>query len=357
MTTSSADDPSTHCSFLRQSDLLQKSIDDLQAMSFHPFPTNYIFRTIAFGESPYGVHGSTAIDVIHGILLGILRYLHSTFIDHLTGSQYKKLSDVVAFIATYASKKVPGFPEFRHFKKGLDRKGIITAKMILARCFLVYLALCTTTFREYLNDQKGKLPSAISKKRKANDITDNAVSHAIDDDRHDISNETCEDATDHLLDAVYSDSNDDSTYNPHDDFESMEPIVFTNVLYDQWKQLFENTLLLYTFLTQDKMPCSAFKWGSMSMIRYCFDNYKQQYYNVAYRYDGMGLKLTKFHQLRHWYFYIAMYGVPNTFDSAFCESHHIYLTKKQPEEHSRGKIFWHNRLLFVFMNSLSSVIV
>ena len=54
----------------------------------------------------------------------------------------------------------------------------------------------------------------------------------------------------------------------------------------------------------------------------------EHYKDIAYRFEGLGLKLTKFHQLRHWYFYISMYGVPCNFDSSFCESHHIYLTKR-----------------------------
>jgi hypothetical protein len=54
----------------------------------------------------------------------------------------------------------------------------------------------------------------------------------------------------------------------------------------------------------------------------------QLYRLTAHRFDGMGLKLTKFHQIRHWFFYITMYGVPTNFDSSFCESHHIHHTKK-----------------------------
>jgi hypothetical protein len=54
--------------------------------------------------------------------------VHSTFKDHLTENQYKKLSDIVAFIATCCSKQIPGFPEISHWKKGLDRKGILMAQ-------------------------------------------------------------------------------------------------------------------------------------------------------------------------------------------------------------------------------------
>lgn len=53
-----------------------------------------------------------------------------------------------------------------------------------------------------------------------------------------------------------------------------------------------------------------------------------QYIKIAKRHTGMGLKITKFHQLRHWFFYISMYGVPRNYDSSFCESHHSYHTKR-----------------------------
>jgi hypothetical protein len=355
MTTEMADDPKAHCSFLKQKDLMLKTTEELRSMSFHPLPINYVFQKLQFGESPYGVHGATAIDVLHGILLGILSYLYSTFKDHLTANQYKKLSDVVAFIATYCSKRIPGFPEISHWKKGLDRKGILTAQMILSRCFLVYLALNTATFKDYMRNTMGKLPAAILKKKKKStekvdsdlenediiidensvieDINeDNTVGHEETNDlRHDNVTEGIASVTSNVIDPFnsgLSDSSGDSSYNPYEDVESMDAITFTDDVYNSWMNLFENSLLLHGFMTQDKLPCIAFKFGSRSMVRYCLDTYMTQYHDVAYRFDGMGLKLTKFHQLRHWYFYITMYGVPKTFDSAFCESNHITLTKK-----------------------------
>ena len=123
-------------------------------------------------------------------------------------------------------------------------------------------------------------------------------------------------------------SGDDSSYNPFNDFECRDPIVFTEDVYNDWTDLFENTLLLYGWLISDKMPCNIFKHGCLSIAKYCAESYMKKYREIAYRYEGMGLKLTKIHQLRHCYFYISMYGVPTNFDSSFCESHHTYHTKR-----------------------------
>lgn len=102
----------------------------------------------------------------------------------------------------------------------------------------------------------------------------------------------------------------------------------TDDVYSDWTDLYESTLLFYRWLTMNDMPCIAFRHGSLSIARRALDQFMKEYRRIAYRYEGMGLKITKFHQIRHWYFYIAMYGVPTNFDSSFCESHHINLTKR-----------------------------
>jgi len=54
----------------------------------------------------------------------------------------------------------------------------------------------------------------------------------------------------------------------------------------------------------------------------------EMYKSVAPRFEGMGLKLYKFHILKKWYFYISLYGSPNNGDSSRCETGHIYNLKK-----------------------------
>jgi hypothetical protein len=363
MVTEHADDPSVPCSFLKQKDLALKSEEELKAMSFYrvdPYP----FDKLPFGASPYGVNGATAIDIIHAVLLGLMEYLDQTFTDQLTDNQLQELSKYIAFIATYHSKAIPGFPDTRRFKKGLKVKGILTAKMRLARCFLVFLALSTKGFQLFLRNQTGKLPSTVQKKmrelRKARQQDESITSTSSDDsstqscsssqqssgdeDEH-ISEDDEDDNESEDSSAVYSDcdeqglyfdqaddavnEDDDSTYDPFKDFESREAITFTDEVINDWRDLFERTLMFYGWLKSTNMPCFLFKYGSKSVAKHCTERFMQLYRLTAHRFDGMGLKLTKFHQIRHWFFYITMYGVPTNFDSSFCESHHIHHTKKK----------------------------
>jgi hypothetical protein len=329
MLTEFADDPSVPCTFLKQKDLSQKTVDELRDMSFYRV-NNYPFDKLPFGASPYGVNGATAIDIIHAILIGLMEYLYQTFTDQLTAKQFFELSKYCSFIATYKSKGIPGFPNCGRFKKGLSTKGIITAKMRLARCFLVFLTLATKGFKKFLKNKKGKLPSSIQKKMKKEKKKEQEEMLESDCD-DEISAETClrDDNINHqplehnniVLDNPdeehYTDTSDDdddddddadinsyvscedSTYDPNNDLDSREPIVFTDGVYNDWKNLFEHTLMFYGWLKSVNMPCFLFKHGSRSVANHCTQRFMELYRDTAYRFDGMGLKITKFHQVRH----------------------------------------------------------
>ena len=328
MLTVNADDPFMPCHFWKQSDLEKMTEEQLRSYSFLRV-MNFPFNRMGFGASPYGINCATAIDVIHSILLGLMEYLNNTFIDQLTKKQLDKLSDTISFLATFCSRAIPGFPKNHHFKKGLLHiKGIMTATKKLARCFLVFLALKTTSFRSYLTNCSGKLPSVVKRTMRNQKMKQqHADENRSSDEEGGVSNSNDEKSSSYNGETSYN-SSDDSTYDPHKETESREPIIFTNEVIDNWIELFENVLLFYGWLTSDKLPCAMFKYGSLSIAKYCTQMFMTQYKDVAYRYEGMGLKLTKFHQLRHWYFYITMYGVPTNFDSSFCESHHIHHTKR-----------------------------
>lgn len=166
MRTEFADNPTFPCLFLEQKDSSQKTIAELKEMSFYCIPF-FTFNKLSFGASPYGIICATAIDIIHGILIGMMEYLYATFTDHLTAKQMKELSNTVAFIATFSSRDVPGFVEGHRFQKGLcNVKGIMTAKMKLSMCFLVFMAMKMRPFYAFLKDQSGKLPSAAVQRHK-----------------------------------------------------------------------------------------------------------------------------------------------------------------------------------------------
>ena len=340
MLTVNADNPFTPCNFWKQSDLDNMTEDQLRNISFLRV-TNYPFNKLAFGASPYGINCATAIDIIHAILLGLMEYLNNTFIDQLTGKQLERLSETVSFLATFCSRAIPGFPKHRHFKNGLKIKGLMTATKKLARCFLVFLALKTTSFRNFLMNSPRKIPSVIQKEMRKHknqcanvDNLNSLGFSSINSDDSKSSNSSEEEIhsddgnmVNSIGDSSYR-SSDDSTYDPYEETESREPIIFTEQVIDDWIEVFENILIFYGWLTSDRLPCEIFKHGTLSIAKYCTQTFMKQYRDVAYRYEQMGLKLTKFHQLQHWYFYISMYGMPSNFDSLFCESHHIHHTKR-----------------------------
>jgi hypothetical protein len=86
MTTQNADNPDVPCQFHRQKDLALLPPDSLKTLSFLHVENN-AFKGINFGASPYGINCATAIDIIHFVLIGLLEYLHNTFIDQLTRRQ------------------------------------------------------------------------------------------------------------------------------------------------------------------------------------------------------------------------------------------------------------------------------
>jgi len=192
----------------------------------------------------------------------------------------------------------------------------MTAKVKLARCFVVYMDMKTRTFFTFLLNQCGKIPSAIKRKcRKGkNRVHDNETLSSKGDSQVENSSHSTNDEVLHSNDGSvstssringtksgddseslsikssssnssypdninnnmlvdnhqtvndvgeeYNSDDDDSNYNPHEDVDNKDPITFTEDVYLDWMELFENMLLLYGWLTKDMMPCRDFKFGS-----------------------------------------------------------------------------------------------
>ena len=77
-------------------------------------------------------------------------------------------------------------------------------------------------------------------------------------------------------------SSDDSTYDPNSDIESRDAITFSEDVYNDWKQLFEYTLMFYGWLKSDEMPCLLFKHGSRSIVKHCTEQFMKLYRERAY---------------------------------------------------------------------------
>jgi len=81
---------------------------------------------------------------------------------------------------------------------------------------------------------------------------------------------------------------------------------------------------LYEWLTRkDGHAKSAFIGGSNSPVAKRLVAFMETYKRHAPRFEGMCLKLYKFHILKKWHFYICLYGSPLNIDSSMCEHGHF----------------------------------
>lgn len=103
-----------------------------------------------------------------------------------------------------------------------------------------------------------------------------------------------------------------------------DPITFTLEKYGHLVSLLEETLSLYQWLTKKGgHEKSAFIGGSKSAVALRLIRYMDAYKTYAPRYEGMGLKIYKFHAIKKWFFYISLFGSPLNSDSSRLESGHI----------------------------------
>jgi hypothetical protein len=95
----------------------------------------------------------------------------------------------------------------------------------------------------------------------------------------------------------------------------------------QFMKLFELMLLAEAWINKDIHQRLEVQTVGSSKIT----NLMKVYKDTIQRTDGNGLKIPKFHQLKHLPRYILKFGTPNNFSTSRCESHHISLSKKPAE--------------------------
>jgi hypothetical protein len=89
-------------------------------------------------------------------------------------------------------------------------------------------------------------------------------------------------------------------------------------------KLFEKMLILEAWMNQDIHSLTQVRDVAPGKITSFMSEFKA----TLNRTDGNGLKIPKFHQLKHLPRYILKFGSPNNFSTSRCESHHIDLSKR-----------------------------
>jgi len=92
----------------------------------------------------------------------------------------------------------------------------------------------------------------------------------------------------------------------------------------EFRKLFEAMLITEYWINQESHTHDEVMNQAPGRITHFMSFYKKTIDRVV----GNGLKIPKFHQLKHLPRYILKFGVPNNFSTARCESHHIVLSKR-----------------------------
>ena len=258
------DDPYHKCVFHKQKDLDELNIDQLRQLSFRRARPYNAFSNLDFGANCYGINGACAADPCHMFNKGVVERLPLIFMARLPPKLVKSLDlHVGALITNSGNQSDRNFPNIKVFTKGVSSSAKLRSDQHIARVFVIYLVLLTTDFERLVIHKKGRKDSDDEPKTK-----------------------------------------------------------ITLEEYNQWIVIFEETLMLHSWVYHDNHPKYAFKGGINSIVCDRLRKYMKTYQSYALRKEGMGLKFLKFHQLLHLWWIIRMFGCLYNVDTARCESHH-----------------------------------
>lgn len=259
-----SDKPDAKCSFYKMKDILSKSKDELNGLCFHKVEPYHAFDGLDFGENPYGINGCTPPDNCHQINKGIIERLPEIFFARLNKKMVEDMDVHSAFIATHMSSQSDrSVPSIRFFRNGLSEVAKLTSNENIGRIFAMYLTVLTRDFEEKVVSKKG---------RKFN--------------------------------------------------KDVAATPITQDEYNKWIAVFEETLILYSWAYLERHPKTVFKGGKKSAVAKRMELFMEIFTKTANRRKGTGLKLMKFHQLKHLWIVCKMFAALPNVDSARNESHH-----------------------------------
>ena len=236
------------------------------------------FLKIDMGANIYGINGCSPADPCHQFNKGPVERLPTIFMARLTTKMVQRLDAHVGALSTkFGSQSDRDYPNIKRFANGVSTEAKLRSDDNIGRVMTIYLVLITKEFEKEIVGKKGRKPSKIEK------------------------------AT-----------------------------IINTREYNSWIAIFEDTLILSSWVYLDKHPKEVFKGGKKSLVAYRIVKYMELYTTVAQRNEGMGLKLVKFHQLLHYWWIVRMYGSMHNVDTARCESHHK--KKKQIGSHTQQRV-------------------
>ena len=273
-----SDDPRIKCNFHKMTDLEKLNEKELHLLSFKKVLPYLAFSNINMGANIYGINGCTPSEPLHQINGGICERLPVTFMTRLSANQVKVLDSHVAFTCTHFSRQSDrSFYDIKPFRNGVSSVSKLSATEKVSRLLAIYLTLLSSDFEKEIIGKNGR-------------------------------------------------RNDDSSSSP----------VITKEEYNLWIKVFEDTLILTSWVYYTKHPKAVFKGGRKSVTAQTLKKFIEDYKKIADRKEGMGNKYLKFHQILHLWIIIRLFASLPNIDSGRNESHHK--KKKEIATHTQRRI-------------------
>ena len=264
--TNNCNNPDHVCKFHIMEELWKLNEEDLNNLSFRKLVCN-AFTNVDFGHQPYGINGCTPPEPLHQFLLGIVERLPKSFFHRLSGNMVIILDRHVGYLCSrYATQSARNYPYMGTFAHGVSEAKKLSAKEKFARLYCIYLALLTSDFQSEVVGQKGR-----REKKKDGKGFETAT-------------------------------------------------IISSSEFSNWIKVFEQTILLHSWITLEHHRKSFFNGGRLSIVASRLNDFMRMYKQCAPRNQGMQLKLLKFHQLKHLWLVIRMYGSLLNVDSGIGES-------------------------------------
>lgn len=261
---SESDKHDVKCEFRKMKDLLQLDKKELNSMCFHKIDGGNAFSNIDFGGNIYGINAATPPDPCHMFNKGIVERLPSILCARLSKKMVKELDINVGIIASkFCRQSLRDLPEISQFKNGATEAAKLTADENIKKIFVLFLTLLHVDYELKVVGCKGRKPN-----------------------------------------------------------QETPATIITQDEYNKWILVFEDLLILHSWIYLDQHPKVFFNGGSKSEVNKRIRKFMKSFKQNANRIDGKGLKLMKYHQLLHLWFYIRMFGSLHNVNTARNESHH-----------------------------------
>ena len=291
-----SDNPDVKCTFHKMTDLDQLSKEELNQKSFHKIYGGNAFFGMDFGANPYGIHGATPPDPCHQLNKGVPQRLPIILEARFSTSMMKKMDNDAMYIASMFNRQSDrSLPSMHPFRNGLMDVARLNANENIVKLLIIYLILLSPQFEQSVINKSCRKPDRDT---------------------------------------------------PGEKLKNKE--------YNEWIQVFEETLIFCSWVYHKKHPKAFFKGGKNSIAHQRIIQYMKMFTGVAMRKDGKGWQFPKYHQHCHYNRTFCIYACLRNVDTARSEGHHK--KKKTIASHTQKKVrtldqqtaikeFWFNTYL------------